>query len=383
MRWHRVSRVARNGSMQTEYRWQRHSWNLAAGMAVGIFSWFFSLCPSWAEDAAASWKVLDRVVLPEGFSMEGYRVGGLSGIALDSKTGLLWAVSDGRQWDHSVVFRFRLQVDAATGRMLLEPDSVLPLRGREKSEPLDAEGVALWTRDRFLVSHEGSRKGLFSAGVACFSTKTGRVLWSLSLPAYYFPTEEEPLRGVQRNRGFESVSVSLPRSTYLYTAIESPLLQDLSNPRNDSSGPVRLLRFRLSEREDQPAERAYEADRDALFGSVVDVLCIPGTSRLLVMERQLLWPVDPRQRRLRLYEVDFEDPGATVLDGRPAVGGEAIRSLSKRLVFDSARDGLRTPDNLEGLTWGPEVQGKPTLLLVSDDNFSPAQRTEFVLLGRR
>lgn len=334
-------------------------------------------------DQPDRWRVLDRVSLPEGFTMADYRVGGLSGAAYDADTGLLWCVSDGRQWEYSLVFRFQLSVDAKTGKMTLTPHSVLPLRGRQKTEPLDAEGVALWTRDRFFVSHEGSRHGSFSAGVACFSQKTGRVLWALSLPEYYFPTEEEPRRGVQFNRGFESVCLSLPRATYLYTAIESPLLQDLTNPRDAVSGPVRILRYRLSRRQDPPAERAYQADRDAVFGSVVELLSVPGTSRLLVMERQLLWPVAPRQRRIRLYEVDFQDPEATVLDGEEALAGETVRPLRKRLVFDSLRDGLKGPDNIEGLTWGPAVGGRPTLLMVSDDNFSKSQRTEFVLLGER
>ena len=37
-------------------------------------------------------------------------------------------------------------------------------------------------------------------------------------------------------------------------------------------------------------------------------------------------------------------------------------------------------DNIEGLTFGPVVNGKRTLILVSDNNFNPAQFTQFVAL---
>jgi hypothetical protein len=336
-----------------------------------------------APAARAGWQVLDRVVLPPGLQVEGMTVGGLSGAAYDPKTKLLWTVSDGRQWPQSMVFQFRLQVDAVTGKMRLEPRGVLALQvPGYPGEPLDAEGLALWTRDRFFVSHEGSKRGALAPGIACFSGKTGRALFGIPVPEEFLSTAAQPERGVQENRGFESVCLSLPRATYLFTANESPLLQDLANPRDSMSGPVRILRYRLSRLKEPPVQRAYQADRDALFGSVVEMLSVPGTDKLLVLERQLTWPVAPRQRRIRIYEVDFLQDDATDISGLASLRGKKITPLQKRLVFDSSRDGLRGPDNLEGMTWGPEVRGQPTLLLVSDDNFSASQHTEFVLLGR-
>jgi len=38
-------------------------------------------------------------------------------------------------------------------------------------------------------------------------------------------------------------------------------------------------------------------------------------------------------------------------------------------------------DNLEGMTWGPRLaSGERVLLLVSDNNFNPAQVTQFLAL---
>jgi hypothetical protein len=37
-------------------------------------------------------------------------------------------------------------------------------------------------------------------------------------------------------------------------------------------------------------------------------------------------------------------------------------------------------DNVEGITLGPLVDGKRTLILASDNNFNPAQFTQFIAL---
>lgn len=57
-------------------------------------------------------------------------------------------------------------------------------------------------------------------------------------------------------------------------------------------------------------------------------------------------------------------------------------STSRREVF--AFDDLGIPiDNIEGMTFGPPLpDGRQTLLIVSDNNFSPEQFTQFVAFGR-
>ena len=40
-------------------------------------------------------------------------------------------------------------------------------------------------------------------------------------------------------------------------------------------------------------------------------------------------------------------------------------------------------DNFEGMTFGPIVDGRPTILVVSDDNFRSTQKTSFLLFGMR
>ncbi|MCS7009071.1 MAG: esterase-like activity of phytase family protein, partial [Chthoniobacterales bacterium] len=209
--------------------------------------------------------------------------------------------------------------------------------------------------------------------------KTGQVLYALPIPHYFLPTPENPRQGIQQNRGFESLSLSSPNKDYLYTANESPLIQDLSDPSNASSGPIRILKFSLKNTDSPTEQRAYFPDQDAIFTSVPDLLCYYD-SLLLVLERQILWPIEPRKRRIRIYSVDFSQPDATEIRNLDSLSGKKYTPLSKTLIFDSQLSNLLNVENFEGISWGPTWNNKPSLILVSDDNFSKSQKTEFLFL---
>ena len=56
-----------------------------------------------------------------------------------------------------------------------------------------------------------------------------------------------------------------------------------------------------------------------------------------------------------------------------------VRSIRKKLVLDLATLGIKL-DNLEGMAIGPRLaDGSQSLILVSDDNFSDKQFTQFLL----
>ena len=54
--------------------------------------------------------------------------------------------------------------------------------------------------------------------------------------------------------------------------------------------------------------------------------------------------------------------------------------MTKTLLADlSATPGLAPLDNIEGITLGPELpDGRQSVVMVSDDNFSPTQITQFL-----
>lgn len=345
-----------------------------------VFSVLFGAGHAVASEGSGSgWKVLDHRVLPAETTVDGFRVGGLSGLAYNKKTGSLWAVSDARKWKSSVLFEFSVSLSDA-GKLQIAPLGTLRLQESGRlEEPLDSEGIALWTHRRVFISHEGSKSGRLAPGIACFSMRTGHPLFSFPLPEYFYPKTSGDAFGLQENRGFEGLTLPPAPARSLYAVNESPLIQDLNSVGGSQRGPVRILRFDLKNREALPEQRAYIAENDGVFTSVVELLALDAT-RLLVLERQILLAVPPRARRFRIFEVDFAQPDATDIAGLSSLRGKKIQPLRKTLLFDSLQAGLRHVDNIEGLTRGPDFQGRPTLLLVSDDNFSPSQQTEFWLL---
>jgi len=87
---------------------------------------------------------------------------------------------------------------------------------------------------------------------------------------------------------------------------------------------------------------------------------------------------------IRLFYIDARH--ATDIAGRESIAGDdSVVAASKELLLDLSTlrndDGSALAlDNIEGLTLGPVVNGQQTLVLVSDNNFSGTQFTQFVAL---
>ncbi|MGH3093939.1 MAG: esterase-like activity of phytase family protein, partial [Gaiellaceae bacterium] len=84
---------------------------------------------------------------------------------------------------------------------------------------------------------------------------------------------------------------------------------------------------------------------------------------------------------IKLYSVAL--PGATNVNGAESLAGSlgSIRAARKTLLLDL--DALGIPlDNVEGMAFGPDLpDGRRSLLLVSDNNFSPLQFTQVLLFA--
>ena len=55
-----------------------------------------------------------------------------------------------------------------------------------------------------------------------------------------------------------------------------------------------------------------------------------------------------------------------------------LQPVSKKLLIDFA-DYTSSADCIEGVTFGPEIDGHTSLIFVSDNNFQPHQQTKFYL----
>jgi hypothetical protein len=126
--------------------------------------------------------------------------------------------------------------------------------------------------------------------------------------------------------------------------------------------------------------------REPVGGRGLSELLALSDTELLTLERSFVREtvVDSKIRsdqRIELYHIDLHS-GTDVGKLASLRGDQAVTPLSKTLVLD-----LRTIipeldprypslDNFEGMCFGPTLEdGSRTLLLISDNNFNPMQRT--------
>ena len=74
--------------------------------------------------------------------------------------------------------------------------------------------------------------------------------------------------------------------------------------------------------------------------------------------------------------------GADDVSGRDALGPSfSGRTIDKTLLINMSAIGI-VPDNLEGMVVGPRLpDGRTSLILMSDDNFSEIQTNQFLLFA--
>lgn len=320
-------------------------------------------------------------------------MGGLSGAYYDARRQRLFAVSDDRERPRLVT----LDVSVSSGVHVTPRDIVplqLPHQGRRT---LDAEGIAPAPNGRFYVSSEGNAADPNEPVPGIYEyTRQGRFVRSLPLPRRYLGSGDGS--GMRDNGAFEGLTVS-PDGRRLFAATESSLRQDGEAPGFQHGALSRVLVYDLPVVGAAPREYAYRIDpvpKPQAFGEaegeigVAEILAL-SDRELLVLERGYVREVALRGARsansIRIYHVtltpDADVTGRTSLVEQPPAG-----ALKKTLVLDAAAIApelsppLRGLENFEAMTFGPSLSdGSPSLMLISDDNFSERQVTAVVVLA--
>ena len=340
--------------------------------------------PAPAPLLAPHLRLIGVAELAHGSEYAGARIGGLSGIDYDAHSGEYLLISDAS----ARIYRARLHYDAQrldmpqfTATQDLLHTSGQPFapwwRRQAGMDRPDAEGLRwLPGKTSFLWSSEGD----FSRGFGPQlreSRLDGRPVRDIALPASFSPGTQ-PRRGPRGNGTLEGLALT-PDGRTAWLAMELPWHQDGPQATPDSGGaPVRITA--RDSASGQPLRQiAYQGDavpqRRRLPGpqiNGVSEILAHGPHHLLVLERSYSAGAG---FGARLYRIDTRAGSDTLtLD---ALTPANHRPVPKTLVADLAALGL-TPDNIEGMTWGPPVQGRCVLVFVSDDNFNPAQVTQFI-----
>lgn len=254
---------------------------------------------------------------------------------------------------------------------------------------LDAEGLALTPQGTLWVSSEGRNPREIPPKVQEFEAETGHYLRDLTIPPLFTmaidPKTRRQQAGIQSNQGFEALTLA-PATTKadplrLFTANESPLVQDLDLEHSEEGGRLRFLHYYLG---DGPplllAQHLYTLAPVplALVNGLSDVLALDTSGHFLTLERALT----PFGFEIQLFETTLG--GASDISGMTALQGELtqVQPMAKRSVLNFKTANLPLT-NWEGMTWGPQLpDGSPSILVVSDNNFGD-EATQVLLLRLR
>jgi 3-phytase/alkaline phosphatase D len=326
---------------------------------------------------------LGEVTFPTGTLFDGTTVGGLSGLTYDAADDVFYAISDDRSQINPARF-YELEIDLADGAL---DDGDIQFTGVTtitdaggNSFPtfsLDPEGIALTRQGTLIIASEGDTSRSIDPFINIFDL-SGKQIGTLPVPQKFLVSDGDA-NGVRNNLAFESLTIS-PNGRYLYTATENALSQDGPVATADEGSPSRIVVYDL-ETGLVVHEFIYETDPVAAppapgafaTNGLVELFALDDSGTLLALERSFTAGVG---NSVKLYEVLTQ--GATDVKGFDGVDGFDIdQTAQKRLLLDLSDLGL-TLDNLEALSFGPMVDGKPTLIIASDNNFSATQFTQFL-----
>ena len=300
----------------------------------------------------AGWDLVQTIALPRELD-DGQPLGGFSAAAYQSKQDRLWLLSDAPvghlvPWGGLADLLAGRRTSLRPGRRLLLRD----VEGQPLPHGFDGEGLVVQGHQAWIAS-EGRRTPDRRARLLRIDLRSGRQLKELPLPAAWL---ERPGQGLRPNKGPESLTAFGPDGLML--AAEAPLLQD------GSGGGAALARFTSGQ-----SFRAAGALDPGPFGphdGLTDLLALPRRQQLLGLRRgfepPLTWTA-----RLQLFPL----PSAKAPPVQPIIG------------WDLLNTGL-PPDNWEALALGPRLlDGRPTLVLASDDNFNPLQSSWIAVISPR
>jgi hypothetical protein len=326
---------------------------------------------------AVQLEYFSETTIPHKLKFQNTIIGGLSGLYYQN--GILTAVSDDRgKVNEPRFYEFSVKLDAKEFKV--EPTAVhiifngtLAHGSKAKSnlpfKVLDLEAIAPLPWGSWLLASEGDNNQKPRVPPVLIDIKPDGN-WSRY---FEFPEKfiAEPVglqkKGIRNNKGPEGLTVD-PSGKRFLVGFEQPLVQ---GDQSFSS----FIEYNASDAWTiKPGkEYFYPKVTDGIAENGVSEILFIDDHRVLVLERCLTGLSKGQiELGIKIFLTDLKL-------------ADAEGKLKKVLVLDleQIKTKLKTPskiENYEGMTWGPQVDGKRTLILVSDDNFMRNQRTHFLAL---
>ncbi|MDW8202363.1 MAG: phytase, partial [Cyanobacteriota bacterium SKYGB_h_bin112] len=362
-------------------------------------------------------EFIGQATFPTGTPVVGgTQVGGLSGITYDAANNRYYSLADARSGPSDGPARFyTLTIDLSSGK--LNPTGVTftgvtQLRDASgnpfTANALDPEGIALLGNNVYIASEGQVPTALAQVQapfVNRFALANGQQNQVLPVPTKFVPVINdangngnvdagEQTAGVRNNLAFESLTLT-PDQKFLYTATENALVQDGAATSLTAGSRSRILKYNLITGQPEQ-EYLYITDPVVLApnpssgfntNGLVELLALDDRGTLLALERSFSAGVPGTGNTIKLYEIRVDKAsdisGIASLSALSAADLAAIVPVQKRLLVNFDNLGITTGlDNVEGMTLGPRLpDGRQSLILVSDNNFSPTQFTQVLALA--
>lgn len=326
---------------------------------------------------------LGQALLATGFNFNKTQVGGLSGITYNPEKQVYYALSDDRSSKAPARF-YTLKIDLNKSSFsekeitFIDVTTLLNENGKPYPEfSIDPEGIA-FTGNSLFIASEGDVNSKIPPFIKEFSLD-GKYLRSLPIPEKF---SIKPNSGIRNNLAIESLTIT-PDKKSLFAATENALIQDGEKATLNAGSPVRLWRSDLNNYQPQE-EYLYLTEPIAAASTTEDGLMTNGLVELFALsDRHLLslersFSVGPGNF-IKLFEVSLE--GATNIQNIQSLQESMadISPVQKTLLLDLNKLGFSL-DNIEGMTFGPVMpDGRPSLVLVGDNNFNFFQVTQFLV----
>jgi hypothetical protein len=371
--------------------WGRRVATLLLILSVGGCSWGHP-APRRAPPPLLSYLGQSQVAF--GATFGDTIIGGLSGISYDAGRQVYYVISDDRSKQSPARFyevRLSLSdrgIDNVTvigTHPLLDrtdqPFAPLNLTGAVPVVPPDPEGIAFDAgRQQLYWSSEGERltdrEPVLADPWVRIAGLNGGFLGEFTLPPNLRMSAEDT--GPRRNLALEGLTLT-PDGRSLYAAMEDPGYNDGQVANDGHQVLTRITKFDVATAA-PTAQYAYPMEppgHDAKRNGVSDLVALSDTTFLVLERSGAIPPV------VRIYRAEIGS--ATDVLSTPSMQGAALAPMTKILAVDlseTLKARADRLDNVEGITLGPKLpDGRQTVVLVSDNNFSRFQLTQFLLLA--
>jgi len=335
--------------------------------------------------------------VPHKKAFKGTTIGGLSGIDYDAKHGLYYLISDDRSAINPARFYTAKIHISATGIDSIQFENVFPFLQANgkiypsfKQDPLhtpDPEAIRYNAVTEELVwSSEGERivkenNTVIQDPSLTIINTTGHYVESVQIPSNTKMQSIE--KGPRQNGGFEGMTFTPDYKSLLFN-VELPLYEDGPEPSAQLSNSwIRIFQYDVIAKK-YTGQYAYQLDPVAFpphpetafkINGVPDVLSL-GDGKVLTIERS--FSTGRVACTIKVFITDLNGAD-NILEVASLKLHPPSHPARKKLLLNMDDLGIYT-DNIEGVTFGPDLpNGHRTLVFVSDDNFQPFEKTQFLL----